>query len=64
MQCPCTFPALGLACLQIPVTQDSTEKCHHLPNNRFTTQLERPNLSAAYHYSLMQRQVNWVPLER
>lgn len=64
MQRPCPFPPLGPACLQIPVTQDSTEKCHHLANNRFTTQLERSNLSAAYHYSWMRRQVNWVPLER
>lgn len=63
MQSPCPFPPLGLACLQIPVTQDRAEKCHHLPNNRFTTQLERPNLSAAYHYSWMQGQVNRVPGE-
>ncbi len=64
MPCLHPFPPLGLTWLQIPVTQGSTEKCHHLANNRFTTQLGHPNLSAAYHYSWMRRQVNWVPLGR
>lgn len=34
------------------------------PITTFTTQLECPDLSAAYHYSWIQWQVNWVPLLR
>lgn len=54
-----TFPPhLASACRQFPATQEGTEKCHHLSGNRLRTQLVHPNLSAAYHYSWMQPQVN------